>query len=236
MSEAIIVTPVKNSPDTTKQTIEAVMSANGNFDYYVFDDFSLPSNKNLLIEFQKQYNFHLIHLEDITNNPSPNYDIVLQNAQNTALQKNIPLIIIESDVVIQSDTIEKLIQLANSHPDPGMIGAITVDSSGKYNFPYKYEKVKSNEVIHTHRSLSFCCTLITPEFLKTYDFKQLPDKKDWYDIYISRQSVKSGFKNYLAKNIEVLHQPHSSRPWKNLKYTNPLFYYLKKILFKRDRI
>ncbi|MBT6766855.1 MAG: glycosyltransferase family 2 protein, partial [Prolixibacteraceae bacterium] len=61
-------------------------------------------------------------------------------------------------------------------------------------------------------------------------------KKDWFDVFISRQSKKSGFNNYLAKGIEVLHLPHSSRPWKNLKYTKPALYYLKKYLYKRDRI
>ena len=236
MPEAIIVTPVKDSPETTLQTIQSIVTAKGDFDYFVYNDFSQPATKDLLSAYQTRYNFHLVHLEEVTNHPSPNYNIVLRMAQKTALQNNVPLIIVESDVVIRPDTIEKLINAAKSYPEPGMIGAITTDISGNYNFPYLYEKIKNDQVICTHRSLSFCCTLLTPEFLKVYDFSLLPDKKDWYDIHISRQSIKSGFKNYLAKNIEVLHQPHSSRPWKNLKYKNPVFYYLKKIFLKRDRI
>jgi GT2 family glycosyltransferase len=55
-------------------------------------------------------------------------------------------------------------------------------------------------------------------------------------VTISRQAKKAGFKNYLAKSIEVVHLPHSSRPWKNLKYNNPLLYYYKKLIHKRDRI
>jgi len=45
-----------------------------------------------------------------------------------------------------------------------------------------------------------------------------------------------GFKNYLMTSLPVLHIPHSSRPWKHLKYTNPLKYYWKKLTEKRDKI
>ena len=236
MSEAIIITPVKDSPETTKRTVEAISNAKGNFDYYVFNDFSLPETRQLLEQAKTRYGFNLIHLEEITATPSPNYRLVLQMAQKMALEKNLPLIIIESDVVVQPDTIQKLTDLAKTKTKPGIIGAITVDSSGNYNFPYTFEKRKRAEDVNTSHSLSFCCTLITPQFLKEFNFENLSDKKDWYDIFISRQSKRSGFNNYLAKGVEVLHLPHSSRPWKNLKYSNPFLYYWKKFFLKRDRI
>lgn len=236
MSEAIIITPVKDSLSTTKRTIEAISKAKGNFDYYVFNDFSQPETKQFLEHAKEEYGFYLVNLEEITANPSPNYKLVLEMAQKTALEKNLPLIIVESDVVVQPDTVEKLVRLLKTKEKPGIIGAITVDSAGNYNFPYTFEKKKSSDVIETNHSLSFCCTLISPAFLKTYNFGELSDKKDWYDIFISRQSKKSGYNNYLAKGIEVLHLPHSSRPWKNLKYSNPFLYYWKKFFLKRDRI
>lgn len=236
MLEAIIITPVKNSKETTKQTIEAVTSAGGSFEYYVFNDFSLPDTKNFLEESSKKLGFTLVNLEDLTSNPSPNYNIVLQTAQRTALAKNKPLIIIESDVVIKPDTVNELVKLAATKTDAGLIGAITVNEAGDYNFPYAYEKNKSSEVINTPHNLSFCCTLITAGFLRKFDFAELPVKKDWYDVFISRQARKAGFRNYLAKGVEVLHQPHSSRPWKNLKYTNPGLYYIRKLISRRDRI
>ena len=34
----------------------------------------------------------------------------------------------------------------------------------------------------------------------------------------------------------VLHKPHSSRPWKQLKYKNPLLYYWRKLTQRRDKI
>lgn len=236
MSEAIIITPVKDSLSTTKRTIQSVIKADGNFSYYVFNDFSQPETKKYLDEAAEQFGFKVIHLEDITDTPSPNYKIVLQRAQQMALDAGIPLIIIESDVVITQNTIQSLLDVMNTEKNPGLIGAITTDEKGDYNFPYNFEKIKSNEVVDTSHSLSFCCTLITVPFLKQFDFNDLAQNKDWFDVFISRQSKKIGFTNYLAKGIRVVHLPHSSRPWKNLKYKNPVLYYLKKIFLKRDRI
>lgn len=236
MSEAIIITPVKDSIETTKLTIEAVSKSEGNFEYFIFNDFSQPETKQFLERVKTKFNFELIHLEDITTTPSPNYKLVLEIAQKMALEKMCPLIIIESDVVIRPQTLPELIKIVNSYPNPGVVGAITVDKSGNYNFPYSFEKIKNNKVLDTSHSLSFCCTALTANFLKEFDFHDLSQKKDWFDVYISRQSKKLGFHNYLAKGVEVLHLPHSSRPWKNLKYTNPVLYYLKKYLKKRDRI
>ncbi|MCG6185840.1 glycosyltransferase [Maribellus maritimus] len=236
MSEAIVITPVKDSLETTKKTIEAISKAKGDFEYFVFNDFSKPETKSYLEKIRTKLGFELIHLEDVTSTPSPNYKLVLQMAQKKALENNSPLIIVESDVVIQKNTLDDLIKLSGKHEKTGLFGAITVDQSGKYNFPYTFEKKKSNHIVDTSHSLSFCCTLISTPLLERFDFQNLSQNKDWFDVFISRQSKKLGFKNYLAKGLEVLHLPHSSRPWKNLKYTNPVLYYLKKIINKRDRI
>ncbi len=236
MPEAIVITPVKDSLDTCKQTIDAIMNANGDFEYVVFNDFSKKETKQYLDEAAARMNFNVIHLEDATKTPSPNYKLVLQMAQKMATEKHCSLIIIESDVVVKKDTITELLAIMKDKQTPGVIGAITVDESGSYNFPYTFEKKKSTEIVDTHHSLSFCCTLISPAFLEEFSFKTLDENKDWFDVFVSRQSRKMGFRNYLAKGVEVLHLPHSSRPWKNLKYKNPVLYYFKKFVLKRDRI
>ncbi len=236
MRKAIVITPVKDSPETTKKTIEAVCQSDYPVDYYVFNDFSSPATKELLIETQKKHGFNLIHLEDITKTPSPNYKLVLQIAQKMAIESLLPLIIVESDVLLQKDTISQLVKQTGQFPKPGLIGAITTDNRGNYNFPYNFEKIKSDKTIDTSHSLSFCCTLLTIPFLKAFSFESLAHNKDWFDVTISRQSRKLGFRNYLAKGVEVLHMPHSSRPWKNLKYTNPWLYYYRKFINRRDRI
>jgi GT2 family glycosyltransferase len=236
MPEAIVITPVKNSPDTTLKTIEAICHSGCVSNYYVFNDFSEKPTKELLEKSRQKFNFNLIHLEEVTTNPSPNYKLVLQMAQEKALKKKLPLIIIESDVVIEPDTITELLKINETVKNPGLVGAITVDTKGNYNFPYNFEKKKSNEIVNTSHSLSFCCTLLSVPFLSSFNFTELSQKKDWFDVSISRQSKKLGFNNYLAKGVRVLHLPHSSRPWKNLKYSNPFLYYFNKIIQKRDRI
>ena len=236
MPEAIVITPVKDSLETTKKTIQAISEAEGDFEYFIFNDFSHNKTKKHLEEGQSNFGFQLINLEDVTKNPSPNYRTVLQIAQKKALEKNCHLVIVESDVVVEKNTFNELFSILKEKQKPGMIGAITVDENSNYNFPYTFEKTKSKEVLNTSHSLSFCCTLISNDFLKEFDFQELSDKKDWYDVYISRQSKKLGYNNYLAKGSEVLHLPHSSRPWKNLKYKNPLLYYFRKYFYKRDRI
>jgi len=222
--------------ETTKLTLKSILETQADVEYYIFNDFSREETKSYLEEAKQRNGFQLVHLEDITDTPSPNYKLVLEMAQRIALEKKCPLILVESDVIVKPETMTELLKIANKSPNPGLIGAITVDKSGNYNFPYTFEKTKSNETINTPHSLSFCCTLITPQFLSQFDFKVLSQKKDWFDVFISRQSRKMGFNNYLAKGTEVLHLPHSSRPWKNLKYKNPTLYYLKKLFLKRDRI
>lgn len=177
-----------------------------------------------------------MHLEDITTTPSPNYKLVLEMAQKKAISKKCPLIIVESDVIVKPNTIPNLLETAKEKIDAGMVAAITVDKDDNYNFPYLHEKTKSNKTVVTSRSVSFCCTLITNNYLNKFDFKTLNEKKDWYDVYITKQSRRLGLRNYLMKGTRVLHLPHSSRPWKNMKYTNPVLYYLKKIFLRRDRI
>lgn len=236
MSETIVITPVKDSPVTTEKTIEAVCQSNCCIEYYVYNDFSGPETKNMLMGAAKKRGFHLVHIEEFTKNPSPNYKLVLQKAQKSAIEKCKPLVIVESDVIVQFNTITRLLEISNSLPNPGLVGAITTDRQGNYNFPYNYEKIKNDKTIDTSRSLSFCCTLLTLPFLKSFNFESLSESKDWFDVTISRQARKSGFHNYLAKGVEVIHLPHSSRPWKNLKYSNPFLYYFRKLIYKRDRI
>lgn len=236
MPEAIVVTPVKDSLQTTILTVEALVKTKADIEYYVFNDFSQPETKQYLDEAKDRLGFDVIHLENITSTPSPNYKLVLETAQAMAIDKNCPLILVESDVIVKPDTIPNLLKIAKEKQDAGMVAAITVDKDENYNFPYLYEKIKSNDTIITSHSLSFCCTLITNDYLNKFDFKTLSPDKDWFDVHITKQSRKMGFKTYLAKGSEVLHLPHSSRPWKNLKYSNPVLYYLKKIFLKRDRI
>lgn len=50
--------------------------------------------------------------------------------------ENCPLLIIESDVLIEKDTVYQLLKLNNSLQQPGMIASVTVQETGEINFPY----------------------------------------------------------------------------------------------------
>jgi hypothetical protein len=236
MADLLIVTPVKDSIETTMETIRAIHQAEGEYRYLVFNDFSSPGNKAILDKSKEELGFELINLEDLTDTPSPNYNITLQKAQQIALEMDVPLVLIESDVIIQKDTLVKMLELSRQQTRCGMLGAVTTNEQGEINFPYLKFRNEKAAICDTTHSISFCCTLLSPELLKSFSFGQLSDQKDWYDVFISRKSRNLGFHNYLVTTLPVIHKPHSSRPWKLLKYSNPLKYYFLKYLKGKDRI
>ena len=238
MNNLHIITPVKDSLDTTLKTIECISKAEKSFsaNYTIYNDFSSEETTERLNTSAQKFDYEIINLKDITNHPSPNYLLVLQMAQKKALSDDAHLLIIESDVLVQRDTIQKLYDYCKLLDRPGMIAAITTDADGVVNFPYLYARNFKSKVVNTKKRLSFCCTLLTNDFLKQFDFALLNPEKSWYDVFISHKSIELGFNNYLVTTLPVLHLPHSSRPWKQLKYTNPIKYYWRKLIDKRDKI
>lgn len=237
MKDLVLITPVKNSINTLRETVNSIASKANDFTYYIFDDFSTSDTREWLDENSAKFGYQVIGLEQHTTKKSPNYRTILLMAREMALKGNAHLIIIESDVVVGPDTINGLNRLADELPDAGLIGAVTVDHEGKVNFPYLYALTdgKTGTYVSEH-SISFCCTLLTNDFLRKFDFNELPETLDWFDVPITRKSRSLGFINYISKELPVFHQPHGSRPWKMLKYKNPILYYLKKFIFRRDRI
>jgi hypothetical protein len=238
MSKLHILTPVKDSLETSLRTIDAIMNSEVgvDFTYTVYNDFSNPATTEKLQATADQLGFNLVNLADSTSHPSPNYRLVLQMAQQKALAESAHLLIIESDVMIHKNTIQQMYDHVQVLTNTGMIAAVTTDVEERINFPYLYARKFSSGVHSTHKRLSFCCTILSLDFLKAYDFKDLNPSKSWYDVYISHKSKKLGFRNYLVTSLPVLHLPHSSRPWKQLKYTNPIKYYWVKFTQNRDKI
>ena len=236
MNKALVVTPVKDSIETTLDIAKSIANSSVKVKHIIFNDFSSHETKHLLEKNQAKFKYELVHLEDLTNHPSPNYKLILQLSQKLSLKENLPLLVVESDVEVRQDTIEKILNQLKKSPEAGLIGAITVNERGDINFPYlKFKNLKAPHV-RTKRSLSFCCTLISPEFLKKYDFSGLNDTKYWYDTHISKKAIELGFQNTILMDAPVWHRPHGSRPWKQLKYTNPFKYYFLKFWKGMDKI
>jgi GT2 family glycosyltransferase len=232
----LVITPVKNSIDTTLKCAKAISESLLSVEHLIFNDFSSEDTKEKLEQYKEEVGYNLLHLEDLTSTPSPNYKLVLQMGQKEAVKRKMPLVVIESDVIVKPDTLNKLKEFLESNPRTGLLGAITVDEAGQVNFPYLKFKGKKEKVIKTERSLSFCCTLFSAQFLESFDFSELDDAKDWYDTFMSKKSIELGFINYVLMDTPVVHLPHSSRPWKQLKYSNPLKYYFLKFIKGRDKI
>ena len=233
-----VVLPVKNSLDSTLQTLEAIVKADKQqgFDLTLYDDFSDPEISEELDKVALQHGFNIVHLSDVTTNPSPNYRLVLQMAQSKALTLGAHIIIVESDVEVEKDTFSELSSYAESLEKPGLVAAVTVDAEGAINYPYLYASKMKTGVVPTRKRLSFCCTLLSNSFLTAFDFVLLNPNKSWYDVFISHKATSMGFQNYLITSSRVLHKPHSSRPWKLLKYSNPVKYYWRKFTQGLDKI
>jgi len=236
MTKLLVVTPVKNALANTLETCKAIASSSIEVAHIVYNDFSDASTKAGLEKAKQAYGFELVHLEELTTHPSPNYKLVLQLAQKRALQTNLPFVVVESDVTVGSTTLENLLDHCAKEEGLGLIGAVTTDSSGLVNYPYEKFKSFKGAYCDTKRSLSFCCTLMTPSFLSAFSFEELNNTKDWYDTFISKKALERNFANRIVFDTPVIHKPHSSRPWKLLKYSNPLKYYIEKLLKRRDKI
>lgn len=230
-SNLYVIMPVKDSIETAEQAIRAIVSSGHTLT--VFDDNSTAETAALLDQLASELKIGVVHVGQLIDHPSPNYRWVLITAQRECLETNRHLVVVESDVIVRPDTLDRL--AAAVEPKVGMVAAVTHDAEGQVNFPYEYAKRMHADGVCTKR-FSFCCTLLTNTFLRAYDFEQLNPEKNWYDVHISHMSVKLGFDNILQVTNPVLHKPHSSRPWKQLKYTNPLLYYWRKLTQHKDKI
>lgn len=233
-----IITPVKDSIDSTLGTVKAVLGSRINvpFTYTLYNDFSTPENTARLEQAAREMGFNLVNLSDITSHPSPNYLLVLQRTQLEALERDCALVIVESDVEVREDTLQSLYDGAAEREDCGIAASVTVDEQGQINYPYLYARGQEDQVVKVKKHCSFCCSLLTPRFLAAFPFTQLNADKNWFDVTISHEALKCGFSNYLFTSLPVIHRPHQSRPWKQLKYKNPLKYYFRKFFRGLDKI
>lgn len=226
-----IIIPIKDS----LQIAECALRALKGQPVTIWNDNSTLENTELLHSLAQELDFECIDVATLTNHPSPNYLLLLRMMRKRAITNNHHLIIVESDVIVTDSSIARMVDVAQQQ-HIGMVAAVTHDDNGNVNFPYEYAQKYRIGAIETRKRLSFCCTLMTVEMLQRVDFDQLNPEKDWFDVTITRLSRENGFTNILLTDAPVRHYPHSSRPWKQLKYTNPLRYYWRKIFYAKDKI
>lgn len=221
-----IITPVKDSIDSTIETMRAIVNSSLTMPhrYTIYNDFSTPENTERLHREAALLGVEVVDLSTLTTQPSPNYLLVLRRCRQQALEANAGLLIVESDVTVRPHTLQQLTDVALQRPDSGIVASVTVDEQGSVNYPYLYAKDWEG-IVDNKKHCSFCCSLLTPALLQAFDFELLDKSKNWFDVRISHESLAAGLHNYLCCHLPVVHRPHGSRPWKQLKYTNPLKYY-----------
>ncbi len=238
MEHIRIITPVKDSIDSTMETAKAVMASTLDvpFSYTIYNDFSTAENTQRLEQEAATVGYTLQNLSELTDTPSPNYLLVLRRERLRCIEENCALVIVESDVTVRPETMQGLVNGMRTLDTPGMVCSATVNEQGEINYPYEFAKKLKKQENATRHHCSFCCSLLTPELLRRVDFEQLDSTKNWFDVTISHLALQSGLCNYVCTNLPVLHRPHGSRPWKQLKYTNPIKYYWLKFTKGLDKI
>ena len=164
MNNLHIITPVKDSIESTLQTLRAICASDlpgAAHALTVYNDFSTPENTARLAAAAKAMGFTLVNLADLTDHPSPNYLLVLQTASRKALEAGADLIIVESDVTVAPDTLHRLHEAADARPDCGIMAAVTVDDQGAVNYPYLYAKGYAKGIAPCKKHCSFCCSLLS---------------------------------------------------------------------------
>ena len=101
-----IIMPVKDSIEIAERAIRAIV--NSGHTLCVFDDNSLPKNAQRLDEIAAETSIQVVHISDLTDHPSPNYRLVLQRSQQEALATMRHLVIVESDVIVKNETLNKM--------------------------------------------------------------------------------------------------------------------------------
>lgn len=233
-----IITPVKDSIESTETTMRALAASQltSPSTMTIWNDNSTPANTARLAALCEELGFRLINVADLTDHPSPNYLLVLQQSRREAMAAGAALCIVESDVTVRPDTLQQLSDVADAHGDAGIVASVTVDEAGDINYPYGFAAKLPHGTNDTRHHCSFCCSLLTPQLLERFDFDSLNPNKNWYDVTISHESLNAGLHNYLCTQLPVIHRPHQSRPWKQLKYKNPLLYYWRKFTQGFDKI
>ena len=163
MKSLHIITPVKDSIESTLETIKAVMASEISvpYTYTIYNDFSTDENTALLEKYSQEFGFKLVNLKDITDHPSPNYLLVLRKCQKEAIEAGADMLLVESDVVVAKDTLQGLFDGAAEREDCAIAASVTVDDAGAINYPYGYAKGHEGEVWCVKKHCSFCCSLLT---------------------------------------------------------------------------
>jgi len=231
MKLPLVLIPFRDSLTTLQRTILALKKPAPEIPLLLCDDASSAQCLKELNTWLETQNWSKVDVLSLpVGEDAPQYGLALRAGLQRAHNEMRQLLVVESDVEVLPGVVLGLQRVLQRKPDAVMAGAVTIDPEGVWNFPYagtfRAAKLRSSPLIR-RRSLSFCCTLLDHGFVDHLLHTPFPDT-GWMDLKISAMARKLGTL-WLALDLQVVHHPHSSRPWKLLKYKNPLLYYFYKI-------
>jgi hypothetical protein len=235
-TKALVVMPVRDSLSQCQQSIKAFRQ-HYDMPLWVYDDNSQEQTREWLQAHQTLFQYTLFTVSALTPNPPPNYGFVLRHVlQNvhTVFTDPVAIILLESDVqILHAHTLPALLQhIQLPEMAPSLVAAATIDTLGQVNYPYHRQRVALHKKpILSLRHVSFCCTVLSPLLCEKLQKAKWP-RRTWYDLWVSSFCRHKGGMVLLDATYPVRHSPHSSRPWKQKKYINPISYYIKRWFHK----
>ena len=121
-----IIMPVKDSIEIAERAIRAIVDSG--YTLCIYDDNSLPENAQRLDLLAEELGILVVHISNLTDHPSPNYRLVLQLAEQETLKTGCHLVIVESDVIVKEDTLNRMLEEVQD--GVGMVAAVTVFNLG----------------------------------------------------------------------------------------------------------
>lgn len=203
------------------------------FTYTVYNDFSTEENTHRLEEAARQWNFVWSTYQTWPTTPLPTiYWCYKQHKRSHRSRCRI------TDCGIgcycQKNTLQSLYNGALQQNN-AELQQLWQPMKRRNQLPLPTRQGTENQV-YPEKSIAASAVHYSPRTAESIWLQTLDPSKNWYDVTISHESLKRGFQNYLFTTLPVWHRPHSSRPWKQLKYKNPLKYYWLKYTKGLDKI
>ncbi|MBK7104469.1 MAG: glycosyltransferase [Ignavibacteriae bacterium] len=208
-----IIALTYNQLKYTKEFIESVQANTSNYQLIIIDNNSTDGTKEYLTKLKKQHqNVNVIFNEENLGFPKAiNQGILEANGNYVVLLNN--------DVVVTKDWLDRMIEIADSDNKIGIVGPISnfvsgvqIDKNAKYNSideMHKYANrisIENKNQIQEFPRVAFLCTLIKKEVIEKIgglDERFSPGNFEDDDFCLRAQLA--GYKTVIAKDVFIHH-------------------------------
>ena len=222
-----IIIPLYNAEKTLEKCLTAVFNSTfQNFEVLVVDDASTDSSIKIAESFPCKI-FKLPYNQG----PSVARNFGAKNAKGRVL------LFIDSDIVIQRDTLSLFVDSLKSYSavfgiytqKPGTDGLLTL-----YQNFYAHKSIRDTKE-HTCMFYSYCAAIKKHIFLKVGGFDETWRRPTVEDVQLGLRLCEKGYRIYLNKNIQVVHHANF-----NIKRFIKNYFYksldLSKLMLSRKRL